>query len=211
MRDEWLTAMWAHQELKKLTFRRYYPAMHLQRIATKAQRKAKRIAARQDDAKLLLLISETFKEMNKAINNDVKRLEDKMTKASIRKEIAENRLEGNYFYLCSYRNDCAEDHLQYQGKVYVDEAAPRHHGFDTLQRALGAPAYLITRPNCRHFMIVITEEEATTKAADELLNEKHLRSNVERHTSSNNELTTLLKRMYKRRPSVALKKALKSK
>lgn len=206
LRDEWLASIWAHQELRRLTFRRYYLAIHLEKIAVRAQRKAKRLSQR-DDASLLVLLTATFKEMSRAINKDTRRLEDKLTKEAIRKTLASNRSESEYFYLCSYHNDCAEDHLPYQGKVYVDERAPDRCGFKTLQWALGAPAYLITRPNCRHYFVVITKEEAMTKTADELLNKKHLRSDIGSHTAQNNELQGLLRRMYVRRPSAELKKA----
>ena len=63
-----------------------------------------------------------------------------------------------WIYLASSHTDCAKDHLPYQGKLYYDDKAPEDvvkwaysHGLYSIQWVMDAPAYFITRPNCRHF------------------------------------------------------------
>ena len=76
----------------------------------------------------------------------------------IKDYIDKSRDTNKWFYLASSHNDCAADHLDWQGKIYYDDKAPedivkyaKKHGYDTLQWVMGAPVYFITRPNCRHF------------------------------------------------------------
>lgn len=73
--------------------------------------------------------------------------------------IDDSRNAGKWIYLASSHNDCAEDHEDYQGKLYYDERAPEDvkeycikKGYNSLQWVLGSPVWFITRPNCRHFV-----------------------------------------------------------
>ena len=73
---------------------------------------------------------------------------------------------GVIFYIAAYFGDCAKDHVEYQGKIYVDKNwesnAPKDrleeirsyinsHDVKTVQEVMEAPAYFTTRPNCRHY------------------------------------------------------------
>lgn len=73
---------------------------------------------------------------------------------------------GVVFYIAAYFGDCAKDHVEYQGKIYVDKNwesnAPKDrleeirsyinsHDIKTVQEVMEAPAYFTTRPNCRHY------------------------------------------------------------
>ena len=55
------------------------------------------------------------------------------------------------YWLISKHDDCAKDHLAYQGKIYSNKE---------YKQLLGAPVFMITRPNCRHFAKAINENEA---------------------------------------------------
>lgn len=86
------------------------------------------------------------------------------------------------FYIASEHDDCAEDHEAYQGRLYYDrfwrrfaktEEARRtiqniiaSKGLKSMQWVINRPAWLITRPNCRHYFeqVTIAEAEACTEA-----------------------------------------------
>jgi len=86
-------------------------------------------------------------------------------KASIRASLRE---PGQIFFICSVHEKAAPDHKDWQGKIYVDrfwrEKVPgsmfysvlsyiKNHHILTVQEIMGAPVYLITRPNCKHYFI----------------------------------------------------------
>lgn len=73
---------------------------------------------------------------------------------------------GVIFYIAAYFGDCAKDHVEYQGKIYVDKNwesnAPKDrleeirsyinsHDIKTVQEVMEPPARFTTRPNCRHY------------------------------------------------------------
>lgn len=80
------------------------------------------------------------------------------------------------FYLCSWHINPAEDHKDWQGRIYVDrfwrnilqgdvarlkavEAYIRNRNIKTVQWVTGAPVYMITRPYCRHFFTGLDTDE----------------------------------------------------
>lgn len=95
---------------------------------------------------------------------------------------ASNRMEnatkalGIIFFLASEHADCADDHIKAQGKLYVNEdwgsavldtelrekikELIALKNIQTVQWIKGSPVYFTTRPNCRHFLIPITIEQA---------------------------------------------------
>lgn len=103
-------------------------------------------------------------------------------RTTIQTEIGETQLKygaksGIVFYLCNSFNDCADDHKDFQGKVYYDE---NWKSFDleeevkskisnfiqsknlrSFQDVRDNKPYLTTRPNCRHKMTAISFEQAT--------------------------------------------------
>ena len=109
------------------------------------------------------------------------------TRTTIQNE-AINRMEstasnmGIIFFLASEHADCADDHADYQGKIYihanwqsiitdgelknqVNDFVSRK-GIKTLQWVKGPPVYFNTRPNCRHFFIPITIKQALGNIAE---------------------------------------------
>jgi len=66
--------------------------------------------------------------------------------------------DGKLFRATSY-SDCAPDHKDYQGKVYVKEKYQNEYPhLKTVEWVVGAPVYLTTRPNCRHILIPVKNE-----------------------------------------------------
>lgn len=83
---------------------------------------------------------------------------------------------GIIFYLASEHADSADDHANFQGKIYVLENWEskitdsetrekvrnfiREKDIRTIEWVKGEPVYFNTRPNCRHYFIPITIEQA---------------------------------------------------
>ena len=89
----------------------------------------------------------------------------------------------NIFYLCSKHSNPAKDHKDYEGKLYVDrywrsilstgtdtawligkvEQFITKNNITTVQKIVGAPVYLTTRPYCKHFFKEIDVYTALTQ------------------------------------------------
>lgn len=120
-------------------------------------------------------------------------------------EIDRNRGFGNprVFYLASSHNDCAKDHIDYQGKIYIDEKWKdlvkskeirdeiqkyvNIHNIKTFQWVIGKPVWFITRPNCRHYMKALTTEDVLGHSVDALTRKHKL------HTKIGKEITKTIK------------------
>lgn len=92
-------------------------------------------------------------------------------RTDIQQDIGKNMVEagnaaGVIFYIAAFFGDCAKDHVDYQGKIYVDKdweaSAPADrvdeirsyistNNIKTVQEIMDAPYYFTTRPNCRHY------------------------------------------------------------
>lgn len=103
---------------------------------------------------------------------------------------------GVIFYIAAYFGDCAKDHVEYQGKIYVDKNwesnAPKDrleeirsyinsHDVKTVQEVMEAPAYFTTRPNCRHYFQYIDIDSVlgakNNDDVNKLRNERNLNFN----------------------------------
>ena len=97
---------------------------------------------------------------------------------------------GTIFFLCSKHNSSADDHKDYQGKIYVDRfwrtkvsgkeyAAVldfiKNNDVKTVQDIMGAPVYLTTRPYCKHFFIPLATEDIVDSVLpkEDILEEYH--------------------------------------
>lgn len=109
------------------------------------------------------------------------------TRTTLQREIGSAELSsggeaGIVFYIVNHYRDCADDHADYQGKIYYDERW-RTFGYsaeDTdkinkiingknmlgLQTVRDGKPWLTTRPNCRHTFTPISIEQASGKAID---------------------------------------------
>ncbi len=123
----------------------------------------------------LLLFSKLIEPVSKkVINTDVQKHENDRKLIIMENAWKQNRVSGTIFYVASAHGDCAEDHLPYQGKIYVDRY---WHNYDytgeiadyinrnnikTVQWVTGAPAYFITRPHCRHYFVNYSFDDIRT-------------------------------------------------
>ena len=88
------------------------------------------------------------------------------------------------FYLCSSHTKPAKDHADWEGKIYVSddwrnrvdqdlhgkiEAYIKNHDVKTVEWVTGEPVYLVTRPNCKHYLIEVGVEEVLGNSAKSLL------------------------------------------
>lgn len=114
---------------------------------------------------------------------------------------------GLIFYLCSYHSDCANDHVDYQGKIYVDEAWESvvseemkekvqdyidEHKIDTIQNVRDGEPYLTTRPNCRHYFTPMSTEEVLGSSVKKMLKD----NNMEKGTYDKQNYIDLQKQRY---------------
>lgn len=99
-----------------------------------------------------------------AIINQYVRDEDDRAKATLLKTMMQDRKKP--FYMSSWHKDSAEDHKDYQGKLYYDARATgedleyaKQHNLKTLQWVTGKPVWFVTRPYCRHYFVQYSLDE----------------------------------------------------
>ena len=146
-------------------------------FAIKTSNKAKKI--QYSSGLLAVALLDLFKKQNdKAkhiINYDLMKESEKNKDRIIDDYIKNSRSQGKWFYLASSHGDCAEDHKDYQGRLYIDRNAPeeamnyaRSRRLLSLQWVMDGPVYFITRPNCRHYFVALTEDEVRGKTLKKL-------------------------------------------
>lgn len=120
--------------------------------------------------------------------------EAKRKENMIKDELKKNREEKNIFYLASSHNDCAIDHKDYQGKMYIDEMWEsiitdaniktairkyiRQNNVKNFQWVIDKPVWFITRPNCRHFFKSIRTNDVLTININTLIKNHKMHSKV---------------------------------
>lgn len=135
---------------------------------------------------------DVFTNTNKLINERVREQETKDKKDAIESFIKVCRAKKEIFFLCSDHLDCAEDHKDYQRRLYVDGAWQKdiffkankdairlfiaEYEIKTFQWVTGKPVWMITRPNCRHYFVALTWGEVKKYSIDELVNKYHTHS-----------------------------------
>ena len=102
------------------------------------------------------------------------------------------------FYLCSSHINPAKDHADWEGKIYVAEswadridadlhgkvaAYIRNHHIRTVEWVTGEPVYLVTRPNCKHFLIPVSVEEVLGNGVRTLLKRHNMYMEDEKEIS----------------------------
>ena len=119
--------------------------------------------------------------LHKACQNVVFRLEAYAKKM----ELSDLLSSHSVFYACSFHESCANDHAQYQGKIYYDanwekfitavpekekiKAYIRNHHLLSIQSVTQGPPYLLTRPNCKHYFLAVPTGEVLTSSARKIL------------------------------------------
>lgn len=139
-----------------------------------------------------LLLKENRKQITSASDTMLNSLEEKnsldpfsfVAKYREKKAIRPNN-NAKIFYLCSYHADCAEDHLDAQGKIYIDDRWESlitnkelksqintyifYHNTKSVKYIVGAPVFLLTRPNCRHYFKALSTNEVLLNSEGNLL------------------------------------------
>ena len=139
------------------------PKMYLfmTKVANKSYKIVNKKKNKTENAELLLLLlkkNDYNHKMKKIINHDLMENAEKNKNTVVKQYIKDSRDDNKWIYLASSHNDCAKDHLAYQGKLYYDEKAPENivkwckkHGYKSIQWVMDGPVWFITRPNCRHY------------------------------------------------------------
>ena len=137
-------------------------------------------------ATLLMKRFEKLKLYQKAINlvNQEVRNKEASVKERIIKQFTSYGIENReHFALVSKHLDSAIDHLDYQGKLYLltndlqesELLLANKLGINrTLYSVTQDKPYLITRPNCRHYFITLSESDIGSKSVDTLLKENKM-------------------------------------
>lgn len=146
----------------------------------KTANKAKKLRS-DDTGALAVMLFDLFKR--EKINDKAKKIINYQTQKEAEEKkgdvidvfVKKSREVGNYFYLASSHADCAIDHKPYQGRLYVDDKAPeevmkyaKSRHLYTLQWVMDEPAWLVTRPNCRHYFVSLSEKDVRGKTLKEL-------------------------------------------
>jgi len=62
-------------------------------------------------------------------------------------------------FLASMHDDCAKGHLKYQGEYYYKDENHKVEGIrHSVEWVIGSPVWLITRPNCRHYLVPVSDD-----------------------------------------------------
>ena len=82
--------------------------------------------------------------------------------------------QNQIFFLCTVHDHCAPDHLEWQGKIYIDRfwrtkvsgeqyyavlSYVKNRRIHTVQWVMKDPVWMTTRPNCKHYFIPLTVKE----------------------------------------------------
>ena len=186
-----------HKDIKQCYVRLPIKDVNIYKYALKVAKKGKKEVDRQVNGAILLLgavndskkkslykeysfkfIDSTSNTQQKSVYHTFKslvydHLQDDEAKG--KEEIIKKALKSDKIYfLSSEHNDCAKDHLHYQGRLYynrefrkilpksmwqeVENYNNRHHLL-SVQKVMGRPTWLITRPNCRHYFKRLSVDE----------------------------------------------------
>lgn len=214
-----------HKALYDATINRktVYADKYLLAYAIKLSNKAHKIDA--DSGILAVALLDLFKANNdkakKVINHQVQRGAEEEKNSAINDFIKSSRDNGEWFYLASSHNDCAKDHVPYQGRLYVDEKAPkeaidyaRSKGLYTVQWVMGDPAWFITRPHCRHYFVSLTLDQVRGKSNKALkrkykthsdIGNKDFQTPPKAAVAEYEDRLKMLKALYREHPSDKLK------
>jgi len=139
---------------------------------------------------------EAYQQMSSLNYEKVSKLEEKMKNKMLKEELKKNRSleKAKVFYLASSHDDCAIDHQDFQGLIYVDEEWRKYvkneqaiveirkyineNNVRTFQWVTGSPVWFITRPNCRHYFKALSTIDVLNKSLDVLKEENGTHTSV---------------------------------
>lgn len=111
------------------------------------------------------------KKGNKVIYKHLDDEEHKKKKKVIDDMVEIGRKTDKIWFVCSYHKDSAPDHAPWQGRLFVDRywhnydktgeigAFIKANNIRTLQWVISKPVWMLTRPNCRHYMVQYSTED----------------------------------------------------
>lgn len=139
------------------------------------------------------------------VNQEVRNKEASVKERIIRQLTSYGIENREHFVLVSKHFDSAIDHADYQGKIYLltndlqesELLLARKIGITrTLASVMHDKPYLITRPNCRHYFITLSESDIGSKSVDTLLKENKMITKVGSRVIKNLRNNTSIKLNY---------------
>jgi len=138
----------------------------------------------------------SFDKTSKIINEEIRRESGKKKEQLIQGVIKEARKQKKIFYICSSHDDCASDHKDYQGQIYVDESWDRTNAeiadyvilnnIKTFQWITFRPVWMTTRPYCRHYFKALDTEDVLSHSVSQLTKNHRMH-----HKSGKYEMQTI--------------------
>ena len=139
------------------------------------------------------------------VNQDLRNKEASVKERIIRQLTSYGIENREHFALVSKHLDSAIDHIEFQGKLYLltndlQESelllASKLGITRTLASVMHDKPYLITRPNCRHYFITLSESDIGSKSVDTLLKENKMITKVGSRVIKNLRNNTSIKLNY---------------
>ena len=160
---------------------------------------------------LMLQSPKNFDMVMKAFNRAFRDAQSTAKASYYKGKLKSNRWKDDpvVFYLVSAHQKPAEKHAKYQNTILVDRywrsTVPeedrksvasyiRNRNIITVQDAMGAPDYLIMRPNCKHFLTPIKTKTVLTKSPKAIAKE-HPEAN---HGGQRSKTREQLRKEYQR-------------
>ena len=155
--------------------------------------KLKQDAQETDGIILATLLMKRFEKLRvyqrfiSLVNQEVRNKEASVKERIIRQLTSYGIENREHFALVSKHLDSAIDHIEFQGKLYLltndlqesELLLARKIGITrTLASVMHDKPYLITRPNCRHYFITLSESDIGSKSVDTLLKENKMITKV---------------------------------
>ena len=158
------------------------------------------------------------------VNQEVRNKEASVKEKVIRQLTSYGIENREHFVLVSKHLDSAIDHIDFQGKIYLltndlqesELLLAKKIGITrTLASVMHDKPYLITRPNCRHYFITLSESDIGNKSVDTLLKENKMITKVGSRVIKNLRNNTSIKlnyykELYKVRKTPYLAKRIKN-
>ena len=173
--------------------------------------KLKQDAQETDGIILATLLMKRFEKLRvyqrfiSLVNQEVRNKEASVKERVIRQLTSYGIENREHFALVSKHLDSAIDHIDFQGKLYLltndlQESelllASKLGITRTLASVMHDKPYLITRPNCRHYFITLSESDIGSKSVDTLLKENKMITKVGSRVIKNLRNNTSIKLNY---------------
>ena len=199
-----------HTRLKKETLQDtflYKPSLRISKQIEREIERTKNTTFKSSDDKkldnqewvaLLFLLAinklQVSNKLSKYVYKETRKQEseakEKLLKEMLSSKRPINKADPKIFFLVSKHSDCAKDHLDYQGRIYIDENWKKLIGSNnnnnselkvaiekyiqinnikSYQWVIGKPVWMITRPNCRHFAKMLSTSEVLNNPTWQLL------------------------------------------